>query len=269
MKLIGHVFQAVRAVLSARIAFVGVVLCIAAMTLIGPFGTFTSLELGMRALYWSAVISVSVLIAIAVRRLVRSFRLKLEEWPGTLIAATAFTAVFAPLLAVFNEQVSSFQGSGPPAMGLLQLAAVIFLVPVAVTAMRHTMRLGLLQRLHLHSMQRPRLLERLEDKAASTVRYMTVRDHYVDVFTDRGKDALLMRFSDAIGEVGSVTGFQVHRSHWVAREAISQVERDRGRVFLRLDCGRRVPVSRAYHPVIEDAGLPVAKSDGSIGIGNG
>ncbi|NNF24714.1 MAG: LytTR family transcriptional regulator [Rhodobacteraceae bacterium] len=60
-----------------------------------------------------------------------------------------------------------------------------------------------------------------------------------------------MRFFDAIGELDTVTGFQVHRSHWVAPEAISQVEQDRKRMFLRLDCGRRVPVSRADHPVMK------------------
>lgn len=65
-----------------------------------------------------------------------------------------------------------------------------------------------------------------------------------------------------------MAGFQVHRSHWVAREAIRHAERDRGRMFLPLDCGRRVPVSRAYYPVIEDAGVPCA-SGGAMGIGNG
>ncbi|NNF24713.1 MAG: hypothetical protein HKN63_07930 [Rhodobacteraceae bacterium] len=113
------------------------------------------------------------------RALIRSTRLELEEWPGTLVAATAFTAVFAPVLAFFNEKVSSFRGSGPLAMDLSQLAAVIFLVAVLVTVMQRSMRPDLLRRLHLHAPHRPRLLDRLEDKTASTVRYMRVRDHYV------------------------------------------------------------------------------------------
>lgn len=132
------------------------------------------------------------MIALAVRVFVRSLAFELEEWPETLVTAALFTAVFAPLLSIFKQRVASLRGSDPPAMGLLELAAVIFLVAVLVTAVRRTMRLHILQRLHLYASPRPRLLDRLADKAASTVRYMRVRDHYVDVFTDRGTDALLM-----------------------------------------------------------------------------
>ena len=67
--------------------------------------------------------------------------------------------------------------------------------------------------------------------------------------------AIRLRFGDAIEEMDPVDGFCTHRSHWVARQAVSGAERERGKIFLRLENGDRVPVSRTYMPDLEEAGL--------------
>jgi len=69
-----------------------------------------------------------------------------------------------------------------------------------------------------------------------------------------GSGLLLLRLSDAVAELGPTLGRQVHRSYWVARRAVSSVERDRYRVRLILRNGARVPVSRTFLPKLRAEG---------------
>ena len=47
---------------------------------------------------------------------------------------------------------------------------------------------------------------------------------------------------------------QVHRSHWVARAAVTRTVRRSGRVILELVNGVDVPVSRSFVPVLKERG---------------
>ena len=91
-----------------------------------------------------------------------------------------------------------------------------------------------------------RLLERLDAGRRAPLLHLAVEDHYVDVVTTRGHDLLLIRFADALAEVGPDEGMQVHRSHWVADRAVERVVSDNGRLTIHLSTGCRVPVSRPY-----------------------
>ena len=66
-----------------------------------------------------------------------------------------------------------------------------------------------------------------------------------------------MRLGDAMREVGETRGVQVHRSHWVAIEAVTRVTRVGGKVTVELSNGTAVPVSRGYLPGVKAAGLVV------------
>jgi hypothetical protein len=69
-------------------------------------------------------------------------------------------------------------------------------------------------------------------------------DHYVRIYA-RERDALiLLRLRDAIAELGSTQGLQVHRSWWVARDSIVSSARDGRNLTLNLANGITVPVSR-------------------------
>jgi DNA-binding LytR/AlgR family response regulator len=64
-----------------------------------------------------------------------------------------------------------------------------------------------------------------------------------------------MRLADAIRETGMVPGLQIHRSHWVAKDAVAKVHRSEGKLMLELRNGMRLPVSRSYLAAARDAGL--------------
>jgi hypothetical protein len=102
--------------------------------------------------------------------------------------------------------------------------------------------------------RRPTFLRRVPARLGTELLYIEVEDHYLRVHTSLGSDLILLRLSDAIGELDSTRGQQVHRSYWVSRHAVARVERERHRTWLVLTSGARVPVSRTYLPVLRAAG---------------
>ena len=79
-------------------------------------------------------------------------------------------------------------------------------------------------------------------------------DHYVRVHTPLGSELLLMRLRDAIKDLDGRAGERVHRSWWVAREAVGGVRASGRRVSLTLTNGLEVPVSREATARLRRAG---------------
>jgi DNA-binding LytR/AlgR family response regulator len=101
----------------------------------------------------------------------------------------------------------------------------------------------------------PKFLARLPLRLRGADLYaVQAEDHYLRVHTDRGSDLILMRLSDAVAELEGLEGARTHRSWWVARHAVVDVERGDGRATLTLRDGARVPVSRSYARVLRAAG---------------
>jgi LytTr DNA-binding domain len=69
-------------------------------------------------------------------------------------------------------------------------------------------------------------------------------DHYVRIYARERDTLILLRLRDAIAELGSTQGLQVHRSWWVARDSIVSTARDGRNLTLNLANGITVPVSR-------------------------
>lgn len=97
-------------------------------------------------------------------------------------------------------------------------------------------------------------LDRLPAHLGRDLLHLHMQDHYVEVHTRAGSDLLLLRFRDALREVDGLEGMQVHRSHWVAREAVSRIERQNGRTLLHLVNGTVAPVSRSFAPQLKARG---------------
>lgn len=92
----------------------------------------------------------------------------------------------------------------------------------------------------------PPLLRRLKPENRGSIRHIAVEDHYTLVKTSRGSELILLRFSDALAEIGDTSGLQVHRSHWVADDFVGEMKRVNGKLTLKLADGTEVPVSRTY-----------------------
>jgi hypothetical protein len=79
-------------------------------------------------------------------------------------------------------------------------------------------------------------------------------DHYLKVHTDAGAELITLRFADALNELAQAHGWRVHRSWWVAAEAVEAVRWRRGGGEIRLAGDLTAPVSRTYAPVLKEAG---------------
>lgn len=99
------------------------------------------------------------------------------------------------------------------------------------------------------------LLDRMPPKhQRSRLLAIMAEDHYLRVHTEVGDCLIRMRLADAVKAVTALDGAQVHRSWWVAREAVDLVERKSGRVVLVLRNGVRAPVSRSQTAHLREAG---------------
>lgn len=100
----------------------------------------------------------------------------------------------------------------------------------------------------------PRFLERLPAELGTDLIALEMEDHYVRAHTALGSDLVLLRMRDAVAELDGIEGEQVHRSWWVARGAVRDVQRDGRNVRLVLDNGIEAPVSRANVASLKDRG---------------
>jgi len=98
----------------------------------------------------------------------------------------------------------------------------------------------------------PRFIERLPPEARGRLLALEMEDHYLRVHTEAGSTLILHRMSDATAELAGIDGWRVHRSWWVAADAVRTVRRDGGRATLTLANGLAVPVSRSAWRELRD-----------------
>jgi DNA-binding LytR/AlgR family response regulator len=226
------------------------------LTLTGPFGTFVDLVAPLRLGYWTAIVAgCSILMHLVVGATLATPWL--GTWPapsrialGSVLAAFPCAALVGLLERVMRQNDAVFDHYfwfwfcvtiiGFP-VALLQFAAF--------GARRASSSSAPIQEVAHAPKQEAaeiRFLSRLPDQIGREIISLSMQDHYVEVTTSRGSTMLLMRFSDAVGELAGYPGAQVHRSHWVAGGQAKRLLRDKDRRMIELVDGRRLPVSRPY-----------------------
>jgi len=249
------------------------VTCVAIATVAGPFGTLLYMDVVERALYWGLVTTGGIVVgytmyAVALLILGENRPFLFDPFTALMIAC-----LLGPLVWFLR---SNIQADAPE--GLISLGGVIFntfVISLGVLASRRQicrltpvpLRSGLSDAVGTTSLPGPRLLRRLSDDVRAPVLRLSANDHYVEVVTTRGKQVLRLRLSDAINEMEPVEGFCVHRSHWVTRSAIVQVERENAhKLFVLLKNGDRVPVSRTYRGELERMGIMAPQAQNKLAI---
>lgn len=99
-----------------------------------------------------------------------------------------------------------------------------------------------------------KFMQRLPNEYRQAQLYaISSQDHYLNVITDMGSTLILMRLSDAMKELETVSGMQTHRSWWVVTSSVTTTKRVSGKLQLELKSGDVVPVSRTYDKSVKDA----------------
>ena len=97
--------------------------------------------------------------------------------------------------------------------------------------------------------------ERLTKPIGRDLICLKAKDHYLEVTTAGGSDLILMRLADAERELAGIEGMRIHRSHWVARAAVTGTVRKNGQPHVVLADGTELPVSRSHVKKAREAGL--------------
>jgi hypothetical protein len=222
---------------------------------VGAFNTW-KLPLLLRLPYMAAMAVLTSFPSMLVYRLVCRI-----PWTGNrrFLQATISAAIMTPFIALAIWGSDWWlPGGGDPwsampryLLNTFVVSEVITLGAVAVS--RRAQIASLVQ--SLSQPAPPKFLERLPLKLrGAEVWAVEAEDHYLRLHTSRGQDLILLRLADAIAELEGLEGAQVHRSWWVARDAIADARRGDGRATLTLRDGSEVPVSRTYAKVLRDLG---------------
>lgn len=260
-------------------AVIGIALLLA---LFGPYETFTTMRPASRMLFWLvAAIGTSVLVKVARWALQRWKPTK--HWPFLWMRLAAAVLGSVPAALLMSQFYAFLSRTSRTDFGL---AYIYVLLPTAFFTL-------LLTGLAHGWLARPRpeaglgsdgavplpaspavspdtavpteaavpvdpvsafLARHVSRFAGGTLLALESEDHYLRVHTDRGSDLILMRLRDAIAQLATTPGLQVHRSFWVARAGVAQISRRGAQTQLLLRNGLSVPVSRTYMPILREAG---------------
>lgn len=231
---------------------ISVVLLIALLTgLVGPFGTEMSFLDAQRYLYWALIVfgtAIPVhLVFFFVERVSRR-----TNWSALIWVPIASVVAALPAMVVVNGVACAF-GSCISRAGMTELYLQCAVVILSISTM--VKLLSSREAMPIPAPSAPVLLRRLPGARRGRLIRLAAQDHYVEVITDQGRSLVAMRFKDAIEETGQVAGAQVHRSHWVAREAVVARQTVSGKVALELTDGSLVPLGRTFRRKASDAGV--------------
>jgi len=225
----------------------------------GAFETL-ALPLWMRFAYWLPVMLAGALIGALV-----SWKLvAIERWARSPLLSWAVVTVLVAIpmtVIVWVITGLAFQD------GLRPQALPYFFIPVAIISAFMAGILTFTNQAPRETHAAPaldeagnvpasvRFLERLPISLRGAEIYaVSSEDHYLRIHSSRGTDLILMRLSDAINELDGIEGAQVHRSWWVARGAVKNVERGDGKAIFTLTNNTQVPISRTYAKALREIG---------------
>mgnify|MGYP005989052455 CR=1 FL=1 len=218
-------------------------------TIAGPFGTIDALGWAERFGYWGIIAAVSVLGSILLMRA--------DNLPSPL--RVGLWALFTLVLSVMIWGLNILLFDAWLAFG--QLGYLLFTVGTSVVAVHAAFWLIEIARPVPEVVAPPKpdtvsqFMQRLPLAQRGPLIRLEAQDHYLNVVTGKGSALILMRLGDAAQELTGANGLLVHRSHWVALDAVTAHRREKGRDVLILSDGSEVPVSRTYRAAAKEAGL--------------
>lgn len=219
------------------------------LTLLGPFGTF-SVDFPARFIFWQVVCignAASSAVILALLTATRPSFPNAASLAVLLLGVSVCNAVPGALLVSFAHELLIF----PKENSFLQLCLQVMLLTMVIisTCVTLSLLLGALPKTFNDPFDAD-IPEPIRGKLLA----LSSDDHYVKVYTDQGDALIHYSLSDAIAKLSPERGRQVHRSHWVATEAVARAQRQGNQWLLVLTNGLEVPVSRSRAQDLKAAG---------------
>jgi MFS family permease len=236
-----------------------VLLLAVVLGVIGPFGTYSTLALGARLVFFAAV---GMLTWVAVALLAAWFgQLEpIDRWPVYvrmtlvgLLAAVPSTAAVIVVHGWISWRIPwrAFPEIYPDNAFLTVVIAI--LIGLAVEQRLRAVADAERERVAELPQAGPDFFRRIPPALGHDLLALEMEDHYLRIHTAVGSDLILLRLRDAMAELGPKRGRQVHRSWWVAEGAVASTERG-ARPLLVLRNGLKVPVSKSFREPVKEMG---------------
>lgn len=218
-----------------------------ALAVIGPFGSF-HFDLATRVAYWVPFSLLGYAIFRPIVALARwiATKLDLPEWP-TVIAGLCVAAAPMSLLLFWAD---GQWGVLPSFDAFLRMYVYVALIGSVIYSIFVLIERGKGKPTEPAEMNNgngdgtSRFLARLPSHFPLPLVALEMEDHYVRAHGSGGSELILMRLRDAIAELDGTQGAQVHRSWWVARDAVAGARRDGRKWRLILNSDLEAPVAR-------------------------
>lgn len=232
------------------------------MGAIGPFGT-DALPALERLAYWLLCIVGGGVIGIAIDTLLE--RRVPAAWPRAALASVLMTPAVTLLVMAVGRLLLDQRIGVQHFAGLSWQVLVVSAAVMAARTLARRRPTVVVERqtvVETRTVVAPPLPEaeaafrrRLSAKRrGARLIAVEAHDHYLRVHTDAGSELLTLRFADALEELAGAHGLRIHRSWWVAGDAIEAVDWRRGAGDARLSGGVTAPVSRTYAGAVRAAG---------------
>ena len=242
-------------------------LCVV-MAVTGPFGSFETMGIGTRLVYFTIIGVLSwaqVIGCIVVLRQIEA----VNRWPIAIRMALAGLLASLPTTAEIIL-VHGWLVAPIPWRFYLYIYPQTAFLSVVISIL---VGLSVERRLHAEADAErarvaavpaaqpatgpppgPDFFRRVPPALGRDLLALEMEDHYLRIHTALGSDLILLRLRDALAELGPARGRQVHRSWWVAEGAVASVDGDARRPMLVLRNGLRVPVSKTFRDQVREAG---------------
>ncbi|MCZ7453084.1 MULTISPECIES: LytTR family DNA-binding domain-containing protein [Rhizobium/Agrobacterium group] len=227
----------------------------------GPYGTGQKMAFWPRAAYWTLLLGSGWIIttgfsAFANAALVRTLTSPLARMmAGAIAAALPIGATITLANHAFFAQPVDIASIGEDAQAALPLCLIFcflgYLTAGPANTTDPTEETGAETTPPPSVKERPAILDRLEPERRGPLLRLSVQDHYTEVVTTRGCQLVLLRFADAMKEIGDTKGLQVHRSHWIADADVVSLRKQAGRLHLMTRDGTEIPVSRSHNAAVQ------------------
>ena len=255
----GHSDKVIIGTGTARRRVIDAVMLVAMGVLLGFLGPFDSdsAPIGTRYAYWIACMLGGGLIAVAVDE---GFGRRLPVAWKRVVATSTLATPFVALFVLTTQCFLFGEILGWP----IYMPLLWQVLPIMLAAM--TVRALVWRQLPVRVEARTIVAPPLPEAEAAFRRRLSAKrrgarliaveahDHYLKVHTDAGPELITLRFSDAMEDLAQAHGWRVHRSWWVAADAIEEVRWHRGGGEISLTGNRRAPVSRTYIARLKEAG---------------
>jgi len=227
---------------------------------IGPFGTYNTMGLAARLIYFSSIGVLTWLLMVMLAAWFGQVE-PIDRWPvyarmtlvGLLVAVPSTAAVV--LLHGWLSWPIPWRAF-PEVYADNAFLTVVLSVVIGLSIEQRLRAQADAERARVAERPEagPDFFRRIPPALGHDLLALEMEDHYLRIHTTVGSDLVLLRMRDALGELGPKRGRQVHRSWWVADGAVASSERDGARTLLVLRNGLKVPVSKSFREQAKEMG---------------